>query len=117
MKLRATDRVGNQTHVDARWRVDVEPPSLSLRTPDGQEHPPGMTVQMTVGDKVSVTAIDDDSGVEQLRYGDYQRTFSMKGTFQFMSPGRHLFRAEAEDAMGNIASAEWLLVIATEGRD
>jgi hypothetical protein len=111
IRLRARDRVGNESETEARWTTDRDQPALSLRAPDGRALPPGTTLSVALEQEVALVA-EDRCGVATLRAaigaGAWDRAPSR---IRFESVGTYRLRAEAVDSGGNRAHGEWTVSV------
>ncbi len=106
--LRAVDRVGNVTQVEATWRVDREGPRFVLRAPDGSHVPPGETLQLLEGESVHIEAMDDGAGVEiqEVAVDGIHWTVAPRDV-RFPDAGRNRLVARAIDRLGHRSEATW----------
>lgn len=114
--LRARDRVGNESATEARWTSDEEPPTLSLRAPDGRMLPPGATLSVVLNQEVAL-ASEDRCGVAKLRTAIGDRAWEpAPSLIRFESIGKYRLRAEAVDFGGNRAIGEWTVAVRRRDR-
>jgi hypothetical protein len=111
LELRARDRVGNKSRLEASWRIDDEPPVLFLVDDRGERHPAGSTVRVAPGESVTVTAVDDESGVDQVvtswRHVGWFRLVGFSERQQITEYGRYFVYARATDRLGNETQVRW----------
>lgn len=111
--LRARDRVGNSRQVEARWRVDDQPPEIVLRLPNGTTAAAGATLQLVWGDQIVVQASDAGVGIEGgLVYAfDQDRPRSLTDKIELQRVGTFELMVEGSDRLGNRRRARWTLVV------
>ena len=108
----STDAVDNRTEVIAEWLIDDDAPTISLTSPNGTRHEPGETVEIKVGESVTIEAVDR-AGVVNLRIANRMkgwfrdRRFKDTATQRFEQRGTFYVMARTEDGLGHEGRAEW----------
>ncbi len=111
--LRARDRVANESRLEARWKIDRDPPALFLVDDSGTRHPAGAEVEVATGSELRFEAVDEGAGVERLestfrwRGWFIENSFAVRDGLVLANAGRYFVFARAEDRLGNVQAARW----------
>lgn len=118
LSLRAVDRVGNATQVEATWTVDRDAPRFVLRAPDGSQVPAGETLQLREGESVHVQAVDDGAGIEtqEVAVDGIHWTVAPRDV-RFPGAGRNRLVARAVDRLGHRSEATWEIRVRQSPRE
>ncbi len=113
MQLRAVDRVGNSSLIEANWHIDTVGPELAIRDPEGQAVAPGGRLEIRLGQQLRLEARDAGCGVAEViyRYGLVGPRRSMPQQLEFRHPGRFWLRLVAVDRLGNTSRGNWIIVV------
>jgi hypothetical protein len=118
IRLRAEDRVGNKSAIEASWLVDVEGPQLTIKGPEGRAVAGGETLGLTLGEKIDLRAEDAGIGLGRATYRlNRSRAQPLPATLCPTFKGRVLLTIEAEDLMGNRSSQAWYLWVTDPGKE
>ncbi|GAA2416022.1 DUF1080 domain-containing protein [Streptomyces glaucosporus] len=119
VRYRATDRAGNTSAVKSVEFTVVAPPTGDTTAPEtsaavtGERNANGDYVGRA---KVTVTAGDDDSGVERIEYSlDGGPYLAYTGPVTVDRPGRHTVAYRATDKAGNTSGAKQAAFTVVEG--
>lgn len=114
--LRAQDRLGNLTEVEAKWGIDHEPPVIEVIPPGGGSVAAGSLLSVAQGDELEIRAIDEGSGLD---YADYAYHIGWPFTVRDPLPerivcrrrGRYFLNVRAVDRLGNEMRGEWVIQV------
>jgi hypothetical protein len=113
--LRGVDRVGNAVETAVQWVLDETAPAIDVRLPSGDAVPPGGPIRVRDGEFITVAARDDEAGVGTLVYSLDRRSWKSAERIRFVGTRRSELRVRAEDRLGNVGLATWVVEVYREG--
>ncbi len=121
--LEAVDRVGNRSTVEARWRIDRQPPEIRVAAPGARPVAPGGLVSVVRGEALDVRAVDRGAGVASA-------TYVMNRGWPVPPPARPLperlvcrrtgrfeLTVKAVDRLGNASHGVWQVTVRRPGEE
>lgn len=119
--LKASDRAGNLSEVEARWQLDVEPPEFLLAAPGGSPTAAGGRPSVARGAAIAVTARDLGVGVASVTY-ELNRGWPVPQPSKPLGErivcrrlGSYTLTIEAIDRLGNTFRGEWEVFVRRQG--
>ncbi len=122
LHLRATDRLGNLTEVEASWGIDHDPPIVEVVPPGGAPVVAGGHLTVIQGDELEIRAIDRGSGIERAVHA-YHIGWPLPGREPLPERilcsrrGRFFLNVHVVDRLGNELRGEWVIQVRRAPRD
>ncbi len=124
LELLATDRVGNETRLEASWQTDDEAPRIQVLGPRGRPLPPDTARKrrVRVGARLTLSVVDEGVGLDEATYVLNRLTIPgfappapVPAHLDLTVKGQYRLTIEARDRLGHASRAQWLLNVGLGG--